>query len=47
MNHGLDTVREMVGSAEATGIPDSAIRDALWEYYFDVNQTIDWVFGKP
>jgi hypothetical protein len=45
MNHGLEAVREVVGSAKETGIPDSAIREALWEYYFDVAQTIDWVYG--
>lgn len=39
-------VLELVGPSSETGIPDSAIRDALWEYYFDINQTVEWVYGK-
>jgi hypothetical protein len=45
MIHGLEAVRDVVGPADESGIPDSAIKDALWEYYFDVAQTIDWVYG--
>jgi hypothetical protein len=47
MNHGLEVVLELVGPSSETGIPDSAIRDALWEYYFDINQTVEWVYGEP
>jgi hypothetical protein len=45
MVHGLEAVRETIGSAQESGIADSAIRDALWEYYFDIGLTLDWVFG--
>jgi hypothetical protein len=45
MSHGLEAVRAEVGSEEETGVPDSALRDALWEYYFDIGLTIDWFYG--
>lgn len=45
MNVSLDRVREVVGPEHESGFTDADIREALWEYYFDVDQTIDWVFG--
>ena len=27
------------------GFTDKEIRDALWEYYFDVDQTVSWLLG--
>jgi hypothetical protein len=45
MNVCLDRVRDVVGPEQESGVSDAAIREALWEYYFDVDQTIEWVFG--
>lgn len=45
MNDGLDQVRLVVGDEAQSGLSDNAVRDALWEYYFDVERTIQWAFG--
>lgn len=45
MSVSLERVRAIVGVEQDCGIGDAAIREALWEYYFDIDQTVDWVFG--
>ncbi|PPR03834.1 hypothetical protein CVT26_000832 [Gymnopilus dilepis] len=46
MNDGLDQVRLVVGDEAQSGLSDNAVRDALWEYYFDVERTIQWAFEE-
>lgn len=46
MNDGLDQVKLVIGGEAQSGLSDNAIRDALWEYYFDVEKTIQWAFGS-
>jgi hypothetical protein len=41
----LERVKGIMGSEEQSGIPDAAIKDALWEYYFDIGQTVEWMEG--
>jgi elongation factor 1 alpha-like protein len=38
-------VREILGDENVSGISDDAIRDALWNLYFDVEQTVHWLIG--
>ncbi|KAL1732736.1 hypothetical protein EV714DRAFT_270366 [Schizophyllum commune] len=42
MEDGLIQVREVVGSEEQSGLADNKIKDALWEFYFDIDKTIRW-----
>ncbi|KAF8528930.1 P-loop containing nucleoside triphosphate hydrolase protein [Hysterangium stoloniferum] len=45
----LDTavaqVRSIFGSEDTSGISNAQIRDAAWEFYFDVEQTVDWLLA--
>jgi hypothetical protein len=45
MNDGLEQVRLVIGGEAASGLSDTSIKDALWEYYFDVEKTIYWAVG--
>lgn len=47
MDEGLDRIREVIGNEETSGIPDSQIRDGLWNSYFSVEETLQWIFGTP
>lgn len=44
LENGLSHVRNIVG--EDIGISDTEIKEALWYYYFDREETVNWVFGK-
>lgn len=44
LEDGLSYVRSVVG--EDIGISDTEIKEALWYYYFDREETVNWVFGK-
>ncbi|KAF9057448.1 hypothetical protein BJ165DRAFT_33338 [Panaeolus papilionaceus] len=46
MNDGLEQIRQVIGSADFSGVSDQSIKDALWEYYFDVDQTIQWAMDE-
>jgi len=37
---GLESVRGMIGPEEQSGFTDSYIRDTLWDYNFDVEETL-------
>lgn len=45
MNDGLEQVRIIIGDDETSGISDDAIKDVLWETYFDIEQTTEWALG--
>ena len=47
MEDGLIQVREVVGSEEQSGLADNKIKDALWEFYFDIDKTIRWCMREP
>ncbi|KAI0254206.1 hypothetical protein BJV78DRAFT_59867 [Lactifluus subvellereus] len=40
---GLDHVRATLGSEEQSGFTDSFIMETLWDCYFDVEKTIEWL----
>ncbi|KDR83448.1 hypothetical protein GALMADRAFT_150559 [Galerina marginata CBS 339.88] len=46
MNDGLEQVKLVIGGEEQSGFSDSSIRDALWEYYFDIQKTIEWALEE-
>ena len=45
MNSIRDHVRAVIGGAKKSGITDKEIDDASWEYYFDLDQTMDHILG--
>ncbi len=47
MNSIRDHVRAVIGGAKKSGITDKEIDDASWEYYFDLDQTMDHILGSP
>ena len=46
MNDGLEQVRLIIGDVDVSELSDNSIKDALWEYYFDVEKTIQWSLGS-
>jgi hypothetical protein len=40
----LKEVRQILG--DTPGIKDSEIKETLWYYYFDVEQTISWLLSN-
>lgn len=45
MEESLAHVRSVVGDSITSGLSDNTIRDVLWEYYFDVEKTVQWALG--
>ena len=43
--HGLECIRGVLGPEEVSGISDHEIKDTLYHYYFDVEQSINWLMG--
>ena len=41
----LTQARSIIGSEASSGISDVQIKDAAWEYYFDVEKTVEWLLG--
>ena len=46
LNNGWEQIRAMMGDEEQSGITDSEIKDTLYHYYFDVQQSLNWLYGK-
>ncbi|RDB20476.1 HBS1-like protein [Hypsizygus marmoreus] len=46
MLDGLEHVRAVLGGEEVSGLSDKDIKDALWEYFFDQEQTIQWALEE-
>ena len=46
MNDGLEQVRLIIGGEDVSELSDNSIKDALWEYYFDVEKTVQWSLGS-
>lgn len=38
-------MRATLGSEAESGIDDKLITDTLWHYYFDMQQSLDWILG--
>jgi len=45
MKSVLEHVRAVIGPPKSSGISDKEIDDASWEYYFDLDQTMDYILG--
>jgi len=45
MIDGLEQVRNILGDQEHSGFSDQAIKDALWEFFFDVDKSVVWLLG--
>lgn len=45
MQDGLDHIRGVLGEEETSGLSDKVIKDALWEFFFDTEKTIEWALG--
>ena len=45
MIDGLEEVRRILGDQEQSGFTDQAIKDALWEFFFDVDKSVIWLSG--
>ena len=43
---GLEQVRITLGTEVQSGISDQVIKDTLYEYWYDVPQTLDYLLGK-
>ena len=46
MNDGLEQVRLIIGDEDVSELSDNSIKEALWEYYFDVEKTVQWSLGS-
>jgi len=45
MNSVRDHIRAVIGPPRQSGITNKEIDDASWEYYFDLDQTMDYIIG--
>ncbi|KAF8592451.1 hypothetical protein K439DRAFT_1610256 [Ramaria rubella] len=39
-------VRSILGPEDTSGISHTQIKDAVWEYYFDVEKTVEWLLEE-
>lgn len=37
--------RSIVGPSETSGISDMQLKNAIWDFYFDVEKSVDWLLG--
>ncbi len=44
--NGLAHIRRMLGDEDHSRLTDADIKDALYHYYFDVEQATNWLLGK-
>lgn len=45
MIDGLEQVRNILGDQERSGCTEQNIKDALWEFFFDVEKSVVWLQG--
>lgn len=45
MIDGLEQIRNILGDQEQSGCTDQDIKDALWEFFFDVDKSVVWLTG--
>ena len=43
---GLEQVRTTMGTEAQCGFSDQVIKDALYEYWYDVQQTVEYLLGE-
>ena len=42
MNDALEQVRQVIGEEDISGLPDSEVKDTIWYYHFNVEESINW-----
>jgi len=42
MNDAFERIRDTLGEEGLSEIPDNEIKDAIWYYHFDIEQSLDW-----
>ena len=47
MIDGMEQVRNVLGDQDRSGFSDQAIKDALWEFFFDVDKSVVYLLGAP
>jgi hypothetical protein len=45
MIDGVEQVRNVLGDQEHSGCTDQDVKDALWEFFFDVEKSVVWLLG--
>lgn len=46
LQYGLEQIRATLGPVEQSGITDQDIKDTLYHYYFDIEQSLNWLIGE-
>ncbi|THH01862.1 hypothetical protein EW026_g910 [Hermanssonia centrifuga] len=46
LTQGLEQIRATVGSEAESGMTDKDIKDALYHYYFDIQQSLNWLLEE-
>lgn len=46
LNAGWEQIRAMVGDEAQSGISDLDIKETLYHYYFDVQASLNWLYGE-
>ncbi|KIJ70437.1 hypothetical protein HYDPIDRAFT_172255 [Hydnomerulius pinastri MD-312] len=46
MESGLEHIRAVMGDEAASGLDDEIIKDTLWQFYFDIEQSIGWLYEE-
>ncbi|TFY80062.1 hypothetical protein EWM64_g3954 [Hericium alpestre] len=46
MNDALDKIRRILGSEQQSGFTDSFIEETLYDCYFDVDQSVEWLLEE-
>lgn len=45
MIFSLEQVKTILGDEDVSGLSDQTLKDCLWEYFFDVEKTLQWAAG--
>ncbi|KAG1715971.1 hypothetical protein ID866_1195 [Astraeus odoratus] len=46
MENGLLEIRGVIGDEASSGFDDATIKDVLWEYYFDMERALSWLYDE-
>ena len=47
LTYGLEQIRATIGTVEQSGLTDREIKDTLYNFYYDIEQSLNWIFGEP
>jgi hypothetical protein len=43
--YGTEQIRATIGTVEQSGITDQEIQDTLYNFYYDIEQSLNKIFG--